>query len=81
MLLDGKKIFLNYILHKYVTILHTYMPIYAMIYTTYCILLSSDKPRNGPMQSINSNEQIKKSLAMQATSNCAIRSLFPELDT
>ena len=44
-----------------------------MIYTLYCILLSTDKPRKGPMQSINSNEQIKKSLAMQATSNCAIR--------
>jgi hypothetical protein len=57
------------------------MPLYTMIYTAYCILLSSDKLRKGPMQPMNSNEQVKKSLAMQATSNWAIRSLFPEPDT
>jgi len=57
------------------------MPLYTKVYTTYRILLSSDKLRKGPVQSMNSNEQIKKSLAMQATSNCAIRSLFPEQNT
>ncbi len=58
-----------------------YMPLYTIIYTAYCILLSSDKLRKGPVRSMNSNEQVKKSLAMQATSNWAIRSLFPEPDT
>ena len=31
-----------------------------MIYTASSILLSSDKFRNGPVQSMNSNEQVKK---------------------
>jgi hypothetical protein len=57
------------------------MPLYTNVYTTYRILLSSDKLRKGPVQEMNSNEQVKKSLAMQATSNCAIRSLFPEPNT
>ena len=35
-----------------------------MIYTASCILLSSDKIRKGPVQSMNSNEQVKISLAM-----------------
>jgi hypothetical protein len=38
-------------LHKHVIILHTYMPFYTMIYTTYSILLSSDKLRKGPAKS------------------------------
>jgi hypothetical protein len=35
------------------------MPLYTMIYTAYCILLSSDKLRKGPVQPMNSNEQVK----------------------
>jgi len=57
------------------------MPFYTNVYTTYRILLYSDKLRKGPVQEMNSNEQVKKSLAMQATSHCAIRSLFPEPNT
>lgn len=64
-------------LHKYVIILHTYMPLYTMIYTIYFILPSSENPRKGPADAMNSNGQ-GKPLAMQSTSNHAIRSLFPE---
>jgi hypothetical protein len=51
---------------------------YTMIYTTYTILLLSDKLRRGPVKSMNSNEHLTQSLAMQATSKRAIRSLMPE---
>ena len=65
-------------LHKYVITLHIYMPSYTMLYTAYCILLLSDNFRKGPAESMNSNGQ-GKPLAMQATSNHAIRSFVPEL--
>ena len=29
------------------------MPLYTIVYTTYCILLSSDKFRKGPVKSMN----------------------------
>jgi hypothetical protein len=57
------------------------MPLYTNVYTTYRILLSSDKLRKGPVQEMNSNEQVKKSLAMESTSHCVIKPLFPEPNT
>ena len=38
------------------------MPLYTKVYTTYRILLSSDILRKRPVQSMNSNEQVKKSV-------------------
>ena len=70
-----------YVLHIHVVILHIYMHLYTTIYTSYCILLSSDNLRKGLVKSMKSNERVTKSLAMQTTSNCAIRSLIPEPNT
>jgi hypothetical protein len=53
------------------------MPSYTMLYTAYCILLLSDIFRKGPAEAMNSSGQ-GKPLAMQATSNHAIRSFVPE---
>ena len=33
------------------------MPLYTTIYTTYCILLSSDKFRKGQVKSMNMNRE------------------------
>jgi hypothetical protein len=75
------KIFKKIILHKYVIILHTYMPLYTLIYTAYYILLSTDKIRKGLVESMKITKQVKRSLESQTISHYAIRSLFPRPNT
>jgi hypothetical protein len=48
---------LYHILHKNVVVLHLYMHLYITIYTTYCILVSSDKLRKGQVKSMIMNRE------------------------
>jgi hypothetical protein len=57
------------------------MPLCTKVYTTYRILLSSDKLRKGQVKSVKSNEPVKRPLETQTTSTFVIRSLFPEPNT
>ncbi len=52
-----------------------------MIYTAYCILLSSDKIRKGQVKSMKITKHIKRPLESHMISNYAIRSLFPRPNT
>jgi hypothetical protein len=70
-----------YYLHKYVIILHTYMPLYTMVYTACRILLSSDTVQKGQMKSMKITKQVKQRLESQTLSNYAIRSVYPRLNT
>jgi hypothetical protein len=54
------------------------MPLYTTIYTTYYILLSSDKFRKGQVRSMNSDKLVKRLLKSQTISNSGIRNLIPE---
>jgi hypothetical protein len=53
------------------------MPLYTTIYTTYCILVSSDKFRKGQVKSMKINEQVKRLLESHMI-NSGIRNLLPE---
>jgi len=57
------------------------MPLYAKVYTTYHILLSTNILQKGRVKSMNSNDLVKRPLETQTTSHITIRSLFPESDT
>jgi hypothetical protein len=57
------------------------MPLYTIIYTTYCILLSSDKFRKGQVKSMNMDELVKRTLESQTISNSEIKNLLPETMT
>jgi hypothetical protein len=57
------------------------MTLYTMIYTAYCIPLSSDTLRERQVESMKINEQVKRPLELQMISNFAFRSLFPRPNT
>ena len=48
------------------------------IYTTYCIIILSDKLRKEKVKSMNNDEQVKRLLESQMISNSGISNFIPE---
>lgn len=57
------------------------MSLYTIIYTTYGILVLSDNIRKGQVESMKTNESVKRPLETQMTSNFVIKSVFPRPNT
>ena len=55
------------------------MPLYTIIYITYCILLLSNIFWKGQVKSMNNDEQVKRLLESQTISNSGIKNVLPEI--